>query len=168
MSKTKQKPARKEKTLIDAAKVEALCLARPTLKMVEKKGFVRFEAAEGIRVYVPKTKTVGRLDLSGFEMGPDVAGIFRLGGLSFGAVKQQVLFDRTEEEILATIAGVLDHMLTLPAREKKAKKQPGTPTAEAKPAAEKPAGKKSRKELIEKVAKEKGAKVSDKTQEEIA
>lgn len=163
-----------KKTMIDAAKFEEMIVAR-LLPHVAQKGFVKVTTPNGHRMYIANTKTVGRIDLSGFEMPEGTEGIVRLGGESFGLVRQQVEFvGRTEDEILATTAQVLDHMMTLPPAEKAKKATASSPPKEkakgfsADVPVAPPVDKAARRALIEKVAKEKGAKVSKKTEDELA
>lgn len=85
------------------------------LEAVPQAGYIKVAAAKGRAIYIGKTKRVGRVDLSGFEMeGPEAGLVKRLGGESFGAVKQQLRFDLPEEDILSAFKTVLSHMKTLP------------------------------------------------------
>jgi hypothetical protein len=162
-----------KKTMVDGAKFESL-VRELELPMLNQAGFVKV-CHNGNCVYIANTKAVGRIDISGFEMSEDTAGIVRLGGEAFGRVKQQVEFvGRTEDEILATTRAILEHLKTLPPVEKaKRGASSTTPKEKAKgfsadvPKAP-PVDKAARRALIEKVAKEKGAKVSKKTEEELA
>lgn len=157
---------KKDITYIDAAKFEGIITAKG-LTPVPQAGFVKVSGAKGRTLYVARTKRVGRVDLSGFE-APAEMGTRNLGGESFGAVTQQLRFDLPEAEVLANFEKVLDHMLTLPARE--VEKKSATPKASApkaqgwssKVAAPAPEDKAARLALIQKVAKEKGVKVSPK------
>lgn len=157
---------KKEITYIDGARFEAILTAKG-LVPVPQAGFMKVSGAKGRNLYIAKTKKVGRVDLSGFE-APAEMGIRNLGGEKFGAVTQQLRFDLPENEVLANFELVLIHMLSLPAREiekKSTTAKPKTPkatgwttTATTTPDEEKAA----RLALIQKVAAEKGVKVSKK------
>jgi hypothetical protein len=156
---------KKDITYIDGAKFEAIITARG-LTPVPQAGFVKVSGAKGRNLYVARTKRVGRVDLSGFEYTGD--GVRNLGGESFGAVTQQLRFDLPEEQVLANFTAILDHMLTLPAREvekKAAEPKAKAPKAQGwsdKVAAPTPEDRAARLALIQKVAAEKGVKVSKK------
>jgi hypothetical protein len=104
---------KKQTTYIDAIHFETL-LKDLKFKPLAQAGFVKVAGKKGRNVYIAKTKRVGRIDLSGFEV--KMVGIEDLGGEAFGAVKQQVDFSRTQDEILATTKAVLEHMVTPEAR----------------------------------------------------
>ena len=110
---------KKNVTYVDAAKFETI-IRDSGLTFLLQKGFVKVSAAKGRNLYVAATKRVGRVDISGFTVQMD--GITDLGDLSFGNVKQQLDFSRTEDEILATFRDLLAHMATLPAVEKMERK----------------------------------------------
>lgn len=117
------------KTRITADKIEALVKASG-LTATPQKGFLRVDGTPGNRIYIALTKTVARIDLSGFEMpGP---GYCSPHCGPFGNVKQQVDFTRSEPEILETLKALLGTLASLPpvvkeAKEKKAK-SPKDPT----------------------------------------
>lgn len=126
-------------TYIDSAKFEAI-YKELGLEPRDQAGFTKLSGAKGRNVYVARTKRVGRVDLSGFEMldaeGKATPGVVALGGASFGAVKQQLDFSLTEPEVLANFRAVLEHMKSLPEREiVRANPVSGKkrPEAEAKP-----------------------------------
>lgn len=153
-------------TYVDAAKFEALIVASG-LPYSPQKGFVKVSGAKGRNIYVAATKRVGRVDLSGFVMEGETVQAPHCG--EFGNVKQQLRFDLPEDEVLANFAALLEHLKSLPevpAAERKPKAGPKTAAAQGWSAPVAP--KKDRKALIEKVAKEKGAKVSEKTEAEFA
>jgi hypothetical protein len=150
-------------TYVDAAKLEALILSAG-LPMTAQKGFVKVSGAKGRNIYVAATKRVGRVDLSGFTCD---WGVTPHCG-EFGNVKQQLNFSQPEEAILADFAKTLELLASLPevpAAERKPKSAPKTAAAQGWTTVQPKA---SRKELIEKVAKEKGVKVSEKTEAEFA
>lgn len=115
---------KKQTTYVDGSKIEEIIQALG-LPMHPQSGFIKVAGAKGRNVYVARTKAVGRVDLSGFEMPAGTPGIVDLGGEGFGAVKQQVDFTLTEQEVLGTIARVLEYMASLPARE--IARKPGAP-----------------------------------------
>lgn len=124
------------------------------LPVQEQKGWLKVTCAPGRLAYVARTKRVGRVNLSGFEFE---RGTVDLGGESFGTVKQILDMARPEAEILTAFAEILDHASRLPAREKE--KRTMQPKARAK--APRSASKADRLALIIRVAKEKGAEVSE-------
>jgi hypothetical protein len=150
---------RKEITYVSVEKFSAIATSLG-LAWNEQKGFVKLSGAAGRNVYVGKTKRVGRVDISGFEMEGE--GYVNLGELAFGAVKQQVDFTRGEDEILAAFTQALTHMLSLDARIKpKAAKAPaGLKAGEtaAKLETEEPAVTQARTEAIKNRASRRAAK----------
>lgn len=156
---------------IEAAQFDTI-IAELGLKATEQKGFVKVEGpAKGRQVYVAKTKRVGRVDLSGFEM--EHAGWLRdLGGEKFGAVKQQLSFARAEgeddasaqERILTNFRLVLEHMVALPAAEPIKRVNPVSGRVAKTPDAnETDEAKAKRRALIAKFAKDKGVAISGKS-----
>lgn len=101
------------------------------LTVVEQKGFIKVAADSKHRVYIAKTKLVGRVDLSGFKTS-GIPGVVDLGGESFGMVHQQIDFTRPAPETLETFQNVLlamtalaeggshDQAITIPAKAKHA------------------------------------------------
>lgn len=159
---------KKDITYIDGAKFEAI-ITELGLTLNPQAGFIKLSGAKGRNVYVARTKRVGRVDLSGIDFTGD--GVRNLGGESFGAVTQQLRFDLPEDQVLANFRSVLQHMLSLPAREVPKKESPAKPSApkatgwsaNAKTTKElSPEERKARMDLIAKVAAEKGVKVSKK------
>jgi hypothetical protein len=145
-------------TYVDACHFET-AIQESGLQMIAQKGFIKVMGATGRQVYVAATKRVGRVDISGFTV--DLPGVRTLGdGEAFGNVKQQMDFSRTQDEILATFRDLLAHLASLPAAEKQERKAPAKKADE--PKGWSAATLESRKALIEKVAKEKGVKVSPK------
>ena len=152
-------------TYVDASKFEAL-IAASGLPMTGQKGFVKVSGPKGRQLYVAATKRVGRVDLSGFTV--EGAGFQAPHCGEFGNVKQQLRFDRPEAEILMDFAWLLEHLAALPPVEKEpAAKKAAPKTAAARGWSQPVPPKKDRKELIEAVAKQKGVKVSPKTEAEI-
>ena len=121
--------------------------------VAEKAGWYKVMGAKGRRLYVPKTKSVGRIDLVGI---PDGEGIRALGGDSFGSVTHQVDFSRTEPEILSTVAHCLEQLAQLP--ELEVTRKPRAAKAEPEPASLPSLA--DRLALIARVAKEKGVPMS--------
>lgn len=127
-------------------------------------GYHRIDGPTGRRMYVANTKTVRRIDLSGFEVEK------MKKEKVFGRVTGQLDLDPTlgEEGILNLFRDTLKHMLTLPPEVKEAK--PKAPKAEnAKSTSsvpsspeDKEAVEAKRRELIARVAAEKGVAVSAK------
>lgn len=79
-------------------------------------GFIKVEPVKGRRLYVAATKTVRRVDLSGFELElehgmtmPPVQGVF-------GNVKQQMKIEGTADEQLERFGWILTHLLSLDPR----------------------------------------------------
>lgn len=145
------------------------------LSTKEQKGFVKvWDAGKGEnaqRLYVAKTKKVGRVDLSGFEVE---FGAQHLGGEKFGGVSQQLDMSLPEEDILTNFRALCEHMKSLPApapKERKARE----PKAEGKvqgtaPAHDPMAEKRSllaRKQKAVEIATKRGAEVSQELVAEI-
>lgn len=160
----------KKNTLyVDAALFEGV-LIELGCKYEKQKGFVKVEipGAAGRRVYIGNTQRVGRVDISGFEVPTDPDGeeffahVKDLGGLSFGAVKQQLDFEqtdgRTAESLVATLRAVIEHGASLGDAPPKAKSAPGVTASSPKPKGW--MSDEERALLIAKVAKEKGVAVS--------
>jgi hypothetical protein len=153
---------------VDAAEFEAIIL-RSDIPHKLQKGFVKLVGPQGRNIYVAATKRVGRVDLSGFEMldaeGKLIPGFVKPHCGEFGNVKQQLDFSLPQEDILQNFELVILHMKGLQPAERKPR-----PIGQTKPSDPKgwtTISKKDRKELIEKVAKEKGVKVSKKTKTEL-
>lgn len=129
-------------------------------------GFIRVEGPKGYRLYVASTKTVRRVDLSGFELQSATVRPHKLG--KFGNVSQEInLIKGDVDAQLEAFRFVLGRMLELTPKEP-AKKEPKAPKAK-KEASSSPApstegesaeAKARRLELIKKVAAEKGVAVS--------
>ncbi len=75
---------------------------------IAQSGFLKVEPVKGRRIYVANTKRVGRVDISGFEVDPSI-GKTPEGG-PFGAVKQQLRFDGTEDDVLTRFANLLTEL----------------------------------------------------------
>ncbi len=125
------------------------------LTFVEQSGFLRVEAAKGRRMYVAATKTVRRVDLSGWE-SPTLAVPHRLG--TFGAVTQMLPIAGTPEEQVARFVEALEVMKSLAPRE--VTKAGAAKAPKAKKAVEVPQVPEDRMALIRKVAAEKNVAVS--------
>lgn len=159
--------SKKDLTYVDREKLVTI-VASKGVKMTDNAGFTKCELGNDYNLYVPTTKTVGRVDFQ-FEAPEGLAGVTKLGARSFGRIVAQLDFakERKEEEILATFKAMLEHGLALPKWERPKRTQPGTvKAAKAGKKDETPeskeAAKKAREELIRKVAKEKGVKISEK------
>lgn len=86
-------------------------------------GFLKV-SLPGARLYIANTKTVRRVDLSGFEI-PFSRCVTRLPkGGTFGKVKQQMIVGEGPENDLATFEEVLLEAASLPAPEVKTKTAP--------------------------------------------
>ena len=97
----------------------------------DKKGWTKIFFCAAHRVYVPKTKNVGRVDISGFELKDLGTAVVDLGGESFGNVHQQLNTALTEIEVLANFETVLSRMKALPQSNEVPRKQ-GAVKAEKK------------------------------------
>jgi hypothetical protein len=151
---------KKNVTYIDRAKFEALIEASG-LHTSDKAGWTRVEGQKGNRIYVPKTKRVGRVDVAFAHGG--ASGVRELGGESFGAVTAQLDMSLSEDAIMENFAALLDGLrdAAAPAPRKRAARaaQGEGETPQAEPAQ----GRKERLALIAKVAAEKGVTVSAQT-----
>jgi hypothetical protein len=147
------------------------------LETKEQAGFIRLQAPgkPDYRLYVAKTKTVGRVDISGFTPA-EQTGIRLLGGESFGKVKAQLDFTAAPAWlILSAFRSTCLEMISLPAPTKeevvKAKKERSVRASGGvvKEASVRPTSSwsksaqevKERIALIKRVAEEKKAQVSD-------
>lgn len=111
---------KKNVTYILAAAFET-AIQESGLTTSEKSGWIRVDGQNGRRLYVPKTKKVGRVDLVGIGHSASPAGVTSLGEGKFGAVTHQLNFDRSESEVLAMFSALLEELKTAPAVEKPAK-----------------------------------------------
>lgn len=98
---------KKNVTYVDACHFEKI-IKESGCEVRVQAGFVQVKAPNGNRLYVGKTKRVGRVDISGW-MSTD-PGVLDLGDDSFGAVHQQLDFSRTESEILESFRSILEEM----------------------------------------------------------
>jgi hypothetical protein len=146
-------------TYVDACHFEQIIEASG-LAYEPQKGFIKVKGATGRQVYVASTKRVGRVDISGFLMeGP---GIRDLGGESFGAVKQQLDFSLTQDEILGHFARTLEVLKALPPAEKVKRSMAPKKGPQPKGWSEKTQQTRAdRMALIRKVAAEKGVQVTE-------
>jgi len=87
---------------------------------ITQSGFIKVSAAKGRNMYIANTKTVGRIDLSGFEV--DFGAKVPHCGV-FGNVRQQLDLDPVlgEEGILQNFTAALEVMHALAPVEKVAK-----------------------------------------------
>jgi hypothetical protein len=90
------------------------------LSVEEKKVWLKIAGPSGARVYLPKRKDVARVDIA--DMTAPEGTSIKLGGRSFGAVKEQLDMQGTEEQILERFRAVLSHMQSLPPAQPKAKR----------------------------------------------
>ncbi len=91
------------------------------LKTEEKKAWLRINGPNCARVYVPRRKHVGRVDIAGME-APSGTSV-KLGDRSFGSVTEQLDMSAPEDRVLENFKAVLDHMASLPSVEIKTKKK---------------------------------------------
>jgi len=137
----------------------------------EQSGFIKVQSQSGARLYVAATKTVRRVDMSGFEL-PLSEQLTNLpkGGV-FGKVLQQMVVGTGPEGDLERFEEVLAAMLALPVPEKVVKvKAPKAPkakgavkTAPVPRAPETTQSKADRIALIKKIAMERGLAISSKS-----
>ena len=97
--------------------VEALLTERG-LAFTEQSGFLKVIQPGG-RLYIAATKTVRRVDISGFEVTNSLGKVPHCG--VFGAVKQQLKLGTDGAEALANLVAVLDILVALPAPAPKVK-----------------------------------------------
>lgn len=95
------------------------------LKADEKKAWLRIDGPNGSRVYLPKRKHIGRIDIAGFN-GP-TGTVVKLGDRSFGAVTEQLDMEAPEDRVLENFRVVLKHMASLPPEEAKTKRKATVP-----------------------------------------
>lgn len=93
------------------------------LAVAENEGWLKCSAEKGRQVYISRTQHVRKVEISGFEV-PSCPGVTDLKGESYGAVHQRLNFDVEggEEVVLRTFRSIVEHMVTLPAAEKKRKR----------------------------------------------
>ena len=118
------KPARQRRTTsatyVALEKLLAI-VEESGLKADEKKAWLRIDGPNGSRVYVPRRKHVGRIDIAGMS-APEGTSV-KLGDKSFGAVKEQLDMEAPEERVLENFRAVLKHMASLPAEEPKPRRK---------------------------------------------
>lgn len=115
---------------VPAERIEEL-LANSGAKYEALAGFVKVHGPLGHNLYIAKTKRVGRCDVSGFI--PQTTGINVLDeDLAFGNVGAQVDFTRPEDEVLNTLAELIDEMLALEPKAKVSRKSPKAKEGAAK------------------------------------
>jgi hypothetical protein len=145
------------------------------LQILQQSGYFKVEASKGNRVYVPVTKTVRKVFLSGFEVSMSLAEMPKNG--AFGSVKQQMKVEGTKVQQLERLGQILDILIAQDPKtvkpSMKAKKVENvektdvTTTVKVDDNAEKAAVRAARLELIKKVAAEKGVGISTKTINEL-
>lgn len=106
---------KKDVTYVDAAKFEAI-ISRKEGVTVDPKSWVKVSGAKGRNVYLPATKTISVVHISGFRMPEGTPGLVAPPKKN-GNVTQHIDFHASEADILALFEMVLDHMLTLDPRE---------------------------------------------------
>jgi hypothetical protein len=163
---------------VDARLIQVALISAGFTEFIAQKGFVKVPLGpKGRTLYIAKTKEVGRVDISGFEVDlAEYKHVRSLGGESFGNVKQQVNFDkedsRTPEAIIATIVAVAEKGKSLGDAPVKAKSNSSSPdSSQPEPAGwmnddEKTkaiADRAARLALIQHVAEQHVVPVSDKT-----
>lgn len=171
--------SKKQVTYVDASEFESICVELG-VPMVAQAGFVKCgDGKNGRYLYVAKTKRVGRVDLSWFKMtgedGKAVPGVRDLDGDErHGSVEQGIDFSLTQEEILTAFRDALIFAASLPTADKA--RASSRPRKETGPAAvgfsagliaKGEEARVARKALIERVAREKGATISAKTEAEL-
>lgn len=113
------------------AQYEAL-IAELGLSYIEQSGFLKVPGPKGYVLYVAATKTVRRIDVSGFEHGLGTLTKMPHCGV-FGRVKQQIILDGTPDEQLARFRQVAEHMMTLAPQEPVAKAPKAKPADASSP-----------------------------------
>jgi len=83
------------------------------LRIEEKKAWLRIDGPSGARVYLPRRKEIGRVDIAGME-APGGTSV-KLGERSFGSVREQLDMRLSEDDVLQNFRSVLIHMASLPA-----------------------------------------------------
>jgi hypothetical protein len=115
---------KKQITYVPQEKFAAL-IAELGLRSVDQAGFTKVILPNSPRLYVARTKRVGRVDVAVGDRALEIAGVRHLGsGEAFGLVHHQLDFTRTEDEILASFRELVKFLSSLPAPEPKAPKAP--------------------------------------------
>lgn len=111
------------KVAVDLAKFEAI-VQKSGAPCTEQRGYLKVEPAPGRKLYVAKTKTVRRVDVSGTGLEKwGVGGVLDLGDQKFGEVRQQLDFSRTEDEVLAAFELTIEELRAMGPRAKQSKKK---------------------------------------------
>lgn len=117
------KPVRRKRspnvTFIALEKLVAI-VEESGLKADEKKAWLRIDGPNGSRVYLPRRKHVGRVDIA--KMSAPEGTSVKLGDRSFGAVAEQLDMEAPEDRVLENFRAVLKHMAALPKEEATVKK----------------------------------------------
>ncbi len=82
------------------------------LETEEKKAWIKVVGPGGARVYVPKQKNVGRVDIAGWS-APEGTSV-KLGDRAFGAVQERLDMSLPEEQVLENFRLVLKCLAALP------------------------------------------------------
>lgn len=131
------------------------------LEVEQQKGWYKVHGPSGYRVYVRRTDLVQSVALSGFTV--ENGGVKDLGERSYGNVHQELDFGRPEADIVNSFKEVLSFMKGL-APVVKVRKERVRTTGEKRAVkfvgTELEAARFGRKELIERVAAEKGVAIS--------
>lgn len=125
------------------------------LTWVEQSGFLKVEPVKGRRIYVANTKTVRRVDVSGWEASLSLAGTPKGG--RFGQVTGQLRIEGDIETQLLMLDALIDELLAQPPVEPKVKAVKVEAAEIAKDLEAKPA---KDLDLIARVAEEMGVPVS--------
>jgi len=145
-------------------------------KWTEQSGFIRVDSQSGSRLYVAATKTVRRVDLSGYTMplAEQVTKPPHCG--KFGKVEQQMIVGTGVEGDLERFEELLTTLLALPVPPKAAPKpkapklkkgeKKGWGAVPAAPAPEDLVAKATRIALIKRIAAERGVAVSARADKE--
>lgn len=108
--------SKKHVTYIDAAKFQEI-IGASGLPIEEKKGWVRVCGPKGRSVYVPKTKTVGRVDIS-WGQHSATQGVLNFDESErFGSVHCGLDMSLSEQTVLGAFEAVLAEMAALPPRD---------------------------------------------------
>lgn len=166
--------AKKGINYVDASEFETIIVGLGAAYEAQA-GFVKVTGpAKGRAIYVAKTKSVGRVDISGFSVD-EAFGVRAPDGGPFGNVTQQLDFTLPEKDILMNFEALVAHMLSLPDAEPRKRTSPTSNKADAAkgwsvhvPAKGSPEANAARLALIAKVAGEKQVDISQATLESLS
>lgn len=108
--------SKKNVTYVDACHFQTIMVASG-LPYAEQKGWIKISGAKGRNVYVAKTKTVGRVDISGFVSPTEGTRMLDPESEAHGSVAQGLDFSLSQDEILIAFTDLLTHLATLPEAE---------------------------------------------------